>query len=124
MNDDYRNEIPLRHAVLKIKSLVKEDEDCFFEDMINSESNLISIDFSNGKSLTEVGFSKSNVNISKYYVDFFDDYGNRDIIDYMKDENSNFRVTDDEGCIIRPSINDLEELKYIDNFNVIYKDNK
>ena len=124
MNDDYGKEIPLKHAVLKIKSLVKEDEECFFEDMINSESNLISIDFSNGKSLTEVGFSKSNISISKYYVDFFDDYGNRDIIDYMKDENSNFRVTDCEGCIIRPSINDLERLEYNGNFNLIYKDRK
>lgn len=124
MNNKYNEEQPRNHAVLKIKNLVKTDNDCFFEDMISSDSNLISIDFPNGKSLTEEGFSKSNVSISKYYVDFFDDLDNKDIMEYLEDENSNFRVVDDDGCVIRPSLNDLKELDYVDNFNAFYKDNK
>lgn len=108
-------EIPVNHAILKIKHLSKSGEDVFFEDMIEDEKNLISIDFLNGKTLSESGFSKVNTSTDKYYLDFFDNFDYKNIMDYLDDDNSNFRVTDVYGTIVRPSHSDLKKLGYNDS---------
>lgn len=107
------SEVPKNNAILHIKHLVKNDEDVFFEDMIDSENNLISIDFLNGKTLSESGFSKVNVSSDKYYLEFFDNVDYKNIIDYLENDNSDFRVTCQDGTIIRPSLKDLEYYEYL-----------
>lgn len=105
--------VPVNHAVLKVKHLSNNSEkEVLFEDMIEDDNTLISIDFSNGKTLCENGFSKVHTSSDKYYLEFFDDFDYKNIIDYLEDDNSNFRVTDVYGTIVRPSFNDLESLGY------------
>ena len=55
-----------------------------------------------------MGEEKYNKNINRVdrlYVEFFDDIG-EDIMTYFLEESSNYRVTDSEGTIVRPSIED------------------
>ena len=76
-----------------------------FEEIITDDNNCIKIDFINGKSFLEEKYNKNYNRVDKLFVEFFDDIG-EDIMTYFLEENSNYRVTDSEETIVRPSIED------------------
>ena len=76
-----------------------------FEEIITDENNCIKIDFINGKSFLEEKYNRTNERVDNLFVEFFDVIED-DIITYFLDENSDYRVTDSEGTIVRTSKED------------------
>lgn len=96
-------------AVLKVKYLGEKmnPEVDSFEDIVTSSNTSIKIDFNDGISLMEDNFKRHDVLIEKFFIDFFDNYKNVDFMDYLSNEDSDFRVTTSDGVIIRLSKDDM-----------------
>lgn len=96
-------------AVLKVKYLgerINPEVECF-EDVINSSNTSIKVDFNDGISLMEDNFKKLDVLMERLYIEFYDNYKNVDFIDYLSNEDSDFRVTTGDGVVVRLSHDDL-----------------
>lgn len=96
-------------AVLKVKYLgerINPEVECF-EDVINSSNTSIKVDFNDGISLMEDNFKKLDVLMERFYIEFYDNYKNVDFIDYLSNEDSDFRVTTGDGVVVRLSHDDL-----------------
>lgn len=101
-----KKEKPITQAVLSIKHQQELDFiSQTFEEIITDSTNYIKIDFINGKSFLEDQYSKRNNRVDKLFIEFFD-LIEEDIMTYLLDESKNFRVTDSDGTIVRPSIED------------------
>lgn len=99
----------LGNAVLKVKYLSDSfnPETELFEDIVTSPKTIIRIDFNDGVSLMEDNFKSTEVPTTKFYIEFFDNYKNKDFIDYLSSSNSDFRVTTSDGTVIRLSHDDM-----------------
>ena len=93
----------MKTAVLKVKCIHHElnPEAIAFESYISSPNTSIKIDFPNGKSLMEKGFRSIEMPLNKFYIEFFDDFDSKNMMDYLLDKNSDYRVTTFDGTIIR-----------------------
>ena len=117
-----KKETVIQTAILKIKS--SEELDFIkntFEEIISNENNAIRIDIINGKSYAEESFDKNKNNMYKFFVEFFDTNYLEDVMSYLLEESNNFRVTDQEGTIVRPS---KEDYDYVINQDRIKKERK
>ena len=96
--------------VLKIKYLdaTYNSESLPFEEIISGDKSLVCINFSNGKSYIEKKFLENNNPVEKLFIELFDTIALDDILDYLMNPTSNYRVTNQEGTIIRPSHEDYE----------------
>lgn len=106
------------NAILRIRFLKGKmnPEDVSFDEMINSDLTLISVEFRNGKVLREDGFKTESGEVEKYFVEFFDDYSSSgDIIDYFMNPESDYRITDSDGTIIRLSSDDVKRFEHEDD---------
>lgn len=104
-----KKETLIQSAILKIKSpneldFIKNT----FEEIISNDENSVRIDIINGRSFAEEEFNKNRNIMYKFYVEFFDTNFLDDIMSYLLDESNNFRVTDAEGTIVRPSKEDYD----------------
>ena len=99
-------------ALLKVKCIhhSMNPESIPFEDYITSSNTSIKIDFPNGRSLMEKGFKSHTVLMDKFYIEFFDEFNPEDMMDYLVNEQSNFRVTSLEGSVIRLSHEDYKSI--------------
>lgn len=90
-------------ALLKVKCICHpiNPESIPFEDYISSPNTSIKIDLFDGRSLMEKGFRSHEVPMEKFYIEFFDRYPTGDMMDYLMNSNSDFRVTSLDGTIIR-----------------------
>ena len=117
-----KKETVIQTAILKIKS--PEELDFIkntFEEIISNEKHAIRIDIINGKSYAEESFDKNKNNMYKFFVEFFDTNYLEDVMSYLLEESNNFRVTDQEGTIVRPS---KEDYDYVINQDRIKKERK
>lgn len=105
----------MNHALLKVKCYCRtiRPESMPFEEYINRPSTSIKIDFPNGRSLMEPEFRSIEVPIMKVYLEFFDAYDTDHMMQYLLNKNSNYRATSLDGTILRPSLEDLQEISSI-----------
>ncbi len=110
----------MKTAVLKVKYIHHEmnPEAIVFENYISSPNTSIKIDFPNGKSLMEKGFRSIEKPIEKFYIEFFDEYDSKNMMDYLLNKKSDYRVTTYDGTIIRLCKKDLDDV-YADMGNEI-----
>ena len=101
------------HATMKIKYKEgrMDTEKIPFEELISREDTLIRIDFPNGKSLVEKSYKKEIGETEKLYIEFFDKEEDTEIMDYLLDEKSDYRVTNVEGTVIRLSKKDEKDFE-------------
>lgn len=99
-------------ALLKIKCIHHpiNPESVSFEELIMSSNTSVKIDFPDGKSLMEKGFRSHTVLIDKFYVEFFEEFDLENMLDYLVDEDSDFRVTSLDGSVIRLSHDDYQAI--------------
>ena len=105
----------LSTAVLKVKNVYRVllPESMPFEDYISSSNTSIKIDFPDGKSMMEKEFRKNTNPIQKFYLEFYDDISIDHIMDYLVNSDSNYRVTDMDGTILRLSQEDQRLLSSV-----------
>lgn len=102
----------LSTALLKVK-YIRHDmnpESVPFEEFINSSNTSIKIDFPDGRYLMEEGFRSVDSPLEKFYMEFFDEFDSRNMMDYLSSEESDFRVTSMDGSVIRLSLDDYEAI--------------
>ena len=112
----------IQSAILKIKS--SEELDFIkntFEEIVSNSMYSVRIDIINGKSYAEEGFEKNKKSIYKFFVEFFDTGFLENITSYLLDANNDFRVTDLDGTIVRPS---KEDYDYVVNSKKTKKESK
>ena len=98
-------------ALLKVKCRHSMNPESIpFEEYISSSNTSIKIEFPDGKNLMEKGFRSINVPMDKFYIEFFEDIQGKNMMDYLMDEESDYRVTSLDGTIIRLSHKDYEAI--------------
>ena len=104
-------------ALLKTKDIHHEinPESMPFEKYISSPDIAIKIDFPNGKSLLEKNFKSVAMPMNRFFIEFFEDYSVNDIMNYLTNEASDYRVTSLDGTIIRLSHKDYSEIDKINS---------
>lgn len=102
----------MKTAVLKVKYIHHEmnPEAISFESYISSPNTSIKIDFPNGKSLMEKGFRSIEMPLNKFYIEFFDDFDSKNMMDYLLNKDSDYRVTTYDGTVIRLSKKDYNDV--------------
>jgi len=105
-------------ALLKVKCISKDinPESLPFEKYIGSSGIVIKIDFPDGKSLVEKGFKTYRKKMDKIFLEFYEEYDVRDIMNYLTNDSSDYRATSLDGTILRLSKDDyIEVSKMIHN---------
>lgn len=99
-------------ALLKVKCIhhSMNPESIPFEDYISSSNTSIKIDFQDGRSLMEKDFRTHSTLIDKFYLEFFEEYDFDHMMDYLMNDESNFRVTSLDGSVIRLSHEDYKSI--------------
>lgn len=100
------------NAVLKVKCIhhTMNPESTPFEDYITSANTSIKIDFPDGRCFMEKEFRSHAVLMDKFYIEFFEEVPMDNLMDYLTNEQSNFRVTSFDGSIIRLCHDDYESI--------------
>lgn len=110
------------HAILDIVSNVESpcsDMDSFGLDMVKDCLTCSNSDYKimlDGKVIKDFKKLSSNAeeeNKERYVIEFFDDIPASDnIVSYLEDNNSNYRITrDSDGIILRPFLEDRKKKK-------------
>ncbi|MBR6137907.1 MAG: hypothetical protein IKQ06_07110 [Bacilli bacterium] len=104
-------------ALLKVKCINKSinPETMPFEKYIDSSGIVIKIDFPDGKSLVEKNFKTYRTKMTKIYLEFYEEFDKNDIMNYLMNENSDYRATSLDGTILRLSQNDDFEISKMVN---------
>ena len=97
-------------AILKVKYPRHSinPESMSFEDYISSPNISIKIDLLDGRSMMEKDFRTIAAPIEKFYIEFFDSCSVDELMNYLTNPESDFRVTSMDGTIIRLSHKDNE----------------
>ena len=101
----------MNHALLKVKCRHSMNPESIpFEEYISSSNTSIKIEFPDGKNLMEKGFRSISVPMDKFYMEFYEDIPTDHMMDYLLNEDSDYRVTSLDGTIIRLSHKDYEAI--------------
>lgn len=100
------------NAILRMKFATKiiGMETIPFEELVNREDCFIRIDFPDGHSLMEHEFKMMNVPEEKLFVEFFDTYQRKNLIPYFSRDESDYRVTDSNGTVLRLAHADIKRV--------------